>query len=541
MGRINRISAFLTRASHLTILVFIFLFLSACTRPSRIVSIISSSKHLFVITHDWSIKVYDPSTHKLLDSIDIPEKIHNVNGFGEIVSVLEDHGKLFIQASTIPSIPKAQSNIYLVHGKEIKKISSLPPESLLVGVDGNYVYVVEMKRSDKDEKEYFLKGFKYDKEMQEQKQHHFPEYTDLVIADLWEDRNCYWYACIRNPAGSYNPKGGFWLLSKDKHSGNLELFEMGGTEFIYKTITLTGDTDSIWILGVDLKAKGGREKILRFSKMSKDIDKSVNAYQFQLFKTSEIDEGSQFLWLLKHKNVYRLDKENLGIYSIGVEIPGEDPGFARKRPVFSDLNNLWLAASIYDYKREEYTAYLFRVSKRNADCELISLDPQLTQIFKVIETGFYTGVLPPIMAIVLLSFGAMVTGFGFLNIRGMRGRGITAGIQIMVIVLIILAPLLRNLILEEGLFILFAVLGLTSVLFSRTLVYMIKSLKARMISWMLTIFFSIISVAFFELLILATYRFSVGESGWGIVVFAIYGGIIIGIVSLILNLREQSR
>jgi len=79
----------------------------------------------------------------------------------------------------------------------------------------------------------------------------------------------------------------------------------------YKTITLTGDTDSIWILGVDLKAKGGGEKILRFSKMSKDIDKSVNAYQFQLFKTSEIDEGPQFLWLLKHKNVYRLDKENL--------------------------------------------------------------------------------------------------------------------------------------------------------------------------------------------------------------------------------------
>jgi hypothetical protein len=111
MKKIKNISLLLARTSRFMVPVFILFFLSACTHPARIVSIIGSSKYLFVVTHDWSIKVYDPSTRKLLDSIEIPEKIHDVNGFGEILSVLEERGNLFIQASAVSFRPNAQSII----------------------------------------------------------------------------------------------------------------------------------------------------------------------------------------------------------------------------------------------------------------------------------------------------------------------------------------------------------------------------------------------------------------------------------------------
>jgi hypothetical protein len=158
----------------------------------------------------------------------------------------------------------------------------------------------------------------------------------------------------------------------------------------------------------------------------------------------------------------------------------------------------------------------------------------------VMRTGFETGVLPLIITIFFFSFGAITAGLGFLNVRKMWGRRLTAGIQLMAIVIIIFAPLLKDLIMYDGMFLLSVVFGLASVLFSRSLVYITKAPRMRIISWVLTVLFSAISVVIHGLSFAAAYRFVHGEPAMLVAVFVMIGSIITGVVSLIVNSIEQS-
>ena len=149
--------------------------------------------------------------------------------------------------------------------------------------------------------------------------------------------------------------------------------------------------------------------------------------------------------------------------------------------------------------------------------------------------------LPLTVAILLLSFGVLLTVFGFLNVRKMRGRAITAAAEVITIIPPIFALSWQHWLMDAGLLPVPVLFGLTSVLFSRTLVFWVKPLKAWGISWPLTVVFSLLSPALFVLLLMATYRFPMGERGLGMLYFVFYGGITTGIVSFIVNIWENLR
>jgi hypothetical protein len=527
------------RAASLGIAFSIFLFISACSQTSDIDSVTGSSERLFVGTRDGPVRVFDLSSHRLVDSIDIPEKIKDRYFHRRISALLEDHGKVLVQVSTTsgPLQKPVQSTVYLVEGKKITRLGTLPPQNVLVGVDGDSIYGVENKET-------LLEGYRYDKGMRERKAYHFDEYPELVIADMCEYKDSYWYACVSSPSGSHRLGGKLFLVSREKGSGNLSLFEIESDTFWYETIALTGDGDSIWIFGTDLK-EGGRieTKIQRFSKTHGSIAESVNASDYELVKMRETERNSPFLWLLHRRDDHlcRLDKKTLKVEGLDVRIPGERTRMEEERPSFADSENLWLAVLVYDKKGEQYVPYLLRVSAKNMDQELISLDTEYRQVLAKIETGFRTGMLPLTVAILLLSFGVLLTVFGLLNVRKMRGRAITAAAEVITIIPPIFALTLQHWLMDAGLLPVPVLFGLTSVLFSRTLVFLVKPLKAWGISWPLTVVFSLLSPVLFELLLFATYRFPMGERGLGMLYFDFYGGITTGIVSFIVNIWENSR
>jgi hypothetical protein len=527
------------RAASLGIAFSILLFISACSHTLNIDSVTGSSERLFVGTRDGAVRVFDLSNHRLVDSIEIPEKIEDKYFHRRISALLEDHGRVLVQASTTsrPLQKHVQSTVYLIEGKRITKLGTLPPQNIMVGVDSESIYGVENKET-------LLEGYRYDKGMRERRKCHFDEYPELVIADMCECKDSYWYACVGSPSGSHRLGGKLFLVSREKGSGNLSLFEIESDSFWYETIGLTGDGDSIWIFGTDLKEDGRIERnIQRFSRIHGTITESVNASDYQLVKMRETERNSQFLWLLQRRDDHlcRLDKETLKVEPLDVRVPGERTRMEEKRPLFADSENLWLAVLVYDKKSEQNVPYLLRVSAKNMDHELISLDPGYRQVLAKIETGFRTGMLPLTVVILFLSFGVLVTVFGLLNVRKMRGRAITAAAEVITIIPPIFAFSLQHWLMDAGLLPVPVLFGLTSVLFSRTLVFLVKPLKKWGVSWPLTIVFSLLSPALFELLLFATYRFPMGERGLGMLYFSFYGGITTGIVSFVVNIWEKSR
>ena len=112
MGRVNRTLRRLMRAASLGIAFSIFLLISACSHTLNIDSVTGSSERLFVGTRDGSIRVFDLSNHRLVDSIDIPEKIEDRYFHRRISSLLEDHGRVLLQASTTSRTPAEASPIH---------------------------------------------------------------------------------------------------------------------------------------------------------------------------------------------------------------------------------------------------------------------------------------------------------------------------------------------------------------------------------------------------------------------------------------------
>ena len=156
---------------------------------------------------------------------------------------------------------------------------------------------------------------------------------------------------------------------------------------------------------------------------------------------------------------------------------------------------------------------------------------------------FSTRVLPLVLVIIVLSINILVVIFGFFNVRNMGGRWITGVIQILTIVFALFAPSFKDELIGSGAFIL---AGAASVLFSRTLTYMVKPIKPKVILWILTILFSIFAPVLFALLILTMFFFSsMGEEGLGMLILSFIGMCIVASLAFVFNisvtLKDKAR
>lgn len=531
---------------YLVAYLAVVLFLLACTAASEIEKIeyiCKSGSHLYVVTNEWNVKIYDLPNNNLIKVIKLPDSVSYKGRYASIKNVLEDNGDLFIQASASINNYYDKSYVYHLHGESIKQIGTLPPESDLVGVDSNYLYFI-IKRTVEGEGGKLsssVQGFRYDKQMKERFDHHFENFPDLVVGNIWEDRDDYWYACLSSLNLDDPPRisGELVLLLKSKKINEVNSFNLGQYQFFLDSLSLFSDNYAVWILGLD-KTDVFDKKVVKFSKNNKTVEKDVEVGYATLFKGQESNVSDKYLWLISEQGIYRLNKDTME--SLPFTFPDNItfPYNRAHRPIYSDNNNLWIA--VENYKKNQRfgmpTEYVLKMSKTDADHQLIPIAASGRDFLKRIQEMTFS--LIPVFKVSVVLLFILIAALSFLNVSGiknMRARIITGCFSAGTLILIAVSSFMEAILLQMSLLVLI-VMGVATVLISRALNYLVKPTRVKILSWILAIFFAISSCAIYWLLFSLIYRFPLGgESSWGLIMIVFYCGIIVGIISLFINMR----
>jgi hypothetical protein len=303
---------------------------------------------------------------------------------------------------------------------------------------------------------------------------------------------------------------------------------------------MAGEENSILIVGVEVKDRySDIYKIIEFSKNKGIIERNKRITSgISLVRKKTDTKSSRFLWFvnLGVNDVFRFDKETfeLAAFVTQHEVTPlkSNMGYS---PYMADENYIWIAIPYYIAGEKFYDrGYLVRISKADASYEVMPVFSERKEILKRIALYFLGAILilSPILSLIL----------GFSNIpklKYLKGWKPTALITILSILFIIFSPTLKDELLGIVIFIPALLFGLTSILLSRILVYLIKLTRFKIISWLMTLSLSLFSGGLFGLLFLGAYRFVSGEAALGLFVIAVWGAAFVSFISLIVNIRER--
>jgi len=299
---------------------------------------------------------------------------------------------------------KSKNGIYKINGKdEVTRFIELSCYESLAGNDDNYVYVVERKDltdNVRKRSEIVYTGIKYDKNSKVRTNYHFDINPMLIVRDIWEDNNAFWYACFQEgtPRNYVTPYGTMVLVKKSKHNGKIDIFHLG-EDIWEKDAKIIGDNDWIWIY---------RDK--QFS--DKDIIKfsiKDNAYkfikigynQYTLFKSDKFYESDNFIWLListhDHEEVKIIKTDKLDAKYPSINFPDE---IHTTSVICADKDFLWLDA----YKMKGFTPsgnttpYLLKVAKSDSSYEMFLVRPTIGAGSKTALENFLSWIFAPFLS-----------------------------------------------------------------------------------------------------------------------------------------------
>jgi len=518
---------------------------------------------IYLHTGEWDIKVYDLNENKVINSIELPEKESAKQNFSVIAAIV-DNCTLYMQAGPYEFV---KSHVYQFKAGRVTELGVLSPFIRIVAADGDYIYVTEKVSSKKvigEEYEYenWFRGYRYDKQLNKRIEHHFDDHPELIVTDIWEDVDKYWYTGIINPYGNYPERfrGKAFLLSKDKRSGKSVLYKFGENEFsysYYKGLSITGDAESIWLLGME-DSNGLFTKLLKFSKNKGIIEKEDPVIKLMkngqtlfplsiavdLVKERPGNKTTEYLWFVSRGqgnevSVFRFDKDafELTLFTSHREVPPIE-SMGGYSPYLADESYIWMAIPYYRSGEEvNRRGHLVRISKADASYKVIPVFSKRKEIIKRI--AIYSLIIVSILSAVL----SIILGFSNISkLKYLKGWKLTAAIIVSAILLAILVPIFENIydkFESFGLFFVTIILGLASILLSRSLTYLIKLTEFKKISWVLSIFLSFFSGNLFFVLFLSTYRSVEGEAAWGGAIIALGGACFVSFISLIVNIRER--
>ena len=524
----------------------VVIILSGCTAASKIEKIqyiCKSGGYLYVVTDEWKIKIYDHQTNKLIKVLELPNSVSYNGLYAPIKNILEDNGDLFIQAVSSINNYYDKSCVYHLHGETIRQIGTLPPVSDLIGVDESFLYVITKKSVEGEggKWSYSLEGSRYNKQMQERSDHHFDAFSDLVVGAIREDGDEYWYACLSalNMDDPHRISGDLVLLEKSKKLNEVKRFNLEQYHFFIDKISLSNDTDAVWLLGLD-KTDLFDRKVVKFSKINKTVEKDVKAGKANLFAGRENNASDKYLWLINEEGIYRLNKDTLE--SLPLKFPDKItfPYNSEKRPIYSDIDNFWLAVENYTNNQRSGmpTEYVLKLSKSDATYQLIPIASSSRDFYKYIqETAFSLIPFFKVIVVIVFILITVMSFFNMLGIKKMRLRIITGCFSAGVLILIASSTYVEAALLQMSLLVLIAI-GVATVLISRALTYLVKPLRSKVVSWISAIFFGISSCAIYWLLFSLIYRSPLGgESSWGLIMIVFYCGVIVSIISLLVNIK----
>lgn len=274
----------------------------------------------------------------------------------------------------------------------------------LSGMDDENFFVTELKYLNEPNNrtyKWLFKGAKYNRNTKTRSEYHFEKYPDLIVTDIWEDNQSYWYACFRGgKPQEYNiPQGILVLVTKSKLDGKLDSYEFDGGNWIFKA-KIIGDKDWLWVFREARDVPHNKPPFAKFSKTDKTfVNVSIRTNVSWPITTTNNVTNDDYLWFIDptfHSRgtatIFRVDKETSN--SISIDLPEE---IRITGTALVDNEFIWLDA----YKLKSYAPsgntvpYIIKLSKKDLSYDVIYVKPTISDSVKTIFENFFSWLLLP--------------------------------------------------------------------------------------------------------------------------------------------------
>ena len=381
---------------------------SGCTHiPStRAVQIVRAGNHLYVGTNLQSrsltgtsayINLYNVDKNRWEDKLTLP-KVEEA----AIEKMIVNNGVVYVQQK---GNWKNNGGIYRISKNgNFDRIVELDHFESLAGIDDEYFYVTEMKylsNPDIKANNWMFQPAKYNKRTGARIEYHFEKNQDLVVRDVWEDDQNYWYACFQGgKPQKYNiPSGNLVLVNKSKTDGKIDINKLEVGDWIFDG-KIIGDKDSIWIFRSPRDNSASiKYHFVKFSKKDKVFQPNNDIKFSKLipFIPNQDNENDKYLWILDTSSstaqikIDRIEKVSLTRSKIDLNNISNSNSTRTTGTTYADEDYLWLDA----YKLKSYAPtgntvpYLLKISKKDLSYELIYIEPTMADSIKTILNNFF--------------------------------------------------------------------------------------------------------------------------------------------------------
>lgn len=280
-----------------------------------ILSVHQARDHVYVVARSEDrksgyVKVLDAHRLGVKDKV-----LLHKDSAQEIISVLRE------QDGVIVAVREGQGKAavyFLQAGVPLQRMGQMRSQKfLLSGSDREFIYSIstpEIKG-----KAAQVSGMRYDRAFKVQSAFHFSENPGLLIMNITEDNEAYWYTCLERKAADPAPtpgelNGRLVVVRKAKDTREY-------SQFVYelervRNISTAADNESLWIFGAG-DEKDGRgnysdHKIITFSKKDRSFKAQKMPLALVAFPSYGIPQESEVLWAFGAGNrLVRVQKKDL--------------------------------------------------------------------------------------------------------------------------------------------------------------------------------------------------------------------------------------
>jgi len=341
------------------------------------------------------IRIFDIDKHKWARKITFPNMEKPM-----IKRIFNDNGSIIMQINE--GKWGVNRGIYTINKKgNINRIGDLTGTQSLAGIDHDFFYAIERKdvKNAKGERtKWVFVGVKYNRKTKNRIEYHFEQNPKLVVRDVWDDDQNYWYACFHEgtPRNYAIPEGKLVLVSKSKLNSKVEEFYIDSGNWKFDAHIL-GDQDWIWIFKNPRESDGS---FIMFSKAGKTYETiKLNIRPLRPFTNQNFNIEDNYLWVLstspsrREWQIYFIDKER--IRATPIDLPNN---IRPSGAIYADKDYLWV--DVYKL-RKHYTPsgnqipYLLRIAKSDLSYELIFVKPTIGDAIGTVFENFMSWLLSP--------------------------------------------------------------------------------------------------------------------------------------------------
>ncbi|OGW18922.1 MAG: hypothetical protein A2X56_13735 [Nitrospirae bacterium GWC2_57_13] len=293
------------------------LLFSACGSVpfADILSVHQAQEHVYVVARSEDrksgyVKVLDTNRLGVKDKV----PLHS-DASQQIVSVLREKDGVIVAVRE----GQGKAAVYrLQAGVPLQRLGQIRSQNfLLSGSDQEFIYSISTPES--KGKPAQVNGMRYDRAFKVQNAFHFSENPGLLVINITEDNEAYWYTCLERKAADPAPSPGelngrLVVVRKAKDTKEY-------SQFVYeierlRNISTVADSGSLWIFATG-DEKNGRgnysdHKIVQFSKKDTTFRAQKMLLALVAIPSYGIPQESEILWAFGSGNrIVQVQKKDL--------------------------------------------------------------------------------------------------------------------------------------------------------------------------------------------------------------------------------------